>query len=52
MNDTLLTARDGAVLTLTLNRPAAYNSFTRPMAAALKRPSMRPLRMRASVVWC
>ena len=36
MNDTLLTSRDGAVLTLTLNRPAAYNSFTRPMAAALQ----------------
>jgi len=36
MHDTILTSRDGGVLTLTLNRPAAYNSFTRPMAAALQ----------------
>ncbi|RPG81650.1 MAG: 2-(1,2-epoxy-1,2-dihydrophenyl)acetyl-CoA isomerase [Crocinitomicaceae bacterium TMED114] len=35
-HDTILSSRDGAVLTLTLNRPAAYNSFTRPMAAALQ----------------
>lgn len=34
--DTILTTRDGAVMTLTLNRPAAFNSFTRPMAAALQ----------------
>ena len=36
MSDTILSTRDGAVLTLTLNRPAAYNNFTRPMAAALQ----------------
>lgn len=36
MSDTILSTRQGHVLTLTLNRPAAYNSFTRPMAAALQ----------------
>lgn len=35
-DDTILSSRDGAVLTLTLNRPSAFNSFTRPMAAALQ----------------
>lgn len=35
-DDSILTSRDGAVLTLVLNRPAAYNSFTQPMAAALQ----------------
>ena len=33
--ETILTSREGGVLTLTLNRPAAFNSFTRPMAALL-----------------
>jgi len=36
MSDTILTAQADGVLTLTLNRPAAFNSFTRPMAAALQ----------------
>ena len=35
-DDTILTSREGGVLTLTLSRPAAFNSFTRPMAAALQ----------------
>ena len=35
-DDTILTFREGGVLTLTLNRPGAFNSFTRPMAAALQ----------------
>ncbi|MGB1573261.1 MAG: hypothetical protein ACPG85_03200 [Flavobacteriales bacterium] len=35
-DDSILTSRDGGVLTLTLNRPTAFNSFTRPMAAALQ----------------
>ena len=35
-DDSILTSRDCGVLTLTLNRPAAFNSFTRPMAAALQ----------------
>ena len=34
--DTILTTRVGGVLTLTLNRPAAFNSFTQPMAASLQ----------------
>jgi len=34
--DTILTSRTGGVLTLTLNRPAAFNSFTQPMAAAFQ----------------
>ena len=34
--DTILTTREGGVLTLTFNRPAAFNSFTQPMAAALQ----------------
>ena len=37
MPDTILTTQAGGVLTLTLNRPAAFNSFTQPMAAALQR---------------
>jgi 2-(1,2-epoxy-1,2-dihydrophenyl)acetyl-CoA isomerase len=32
---TLLTAREGGVLTITLNRPEAYNAFTRELHAAL-----------------
>ena len=34
--DTILVTRTGGVMTLTLNRPSAYNSFTRPMATALQ----------------
>lgn len=34
--ESILTSREGGVLTLTLNRPEAFNSFTRPMAAALQ----------------
>jgi 2-(1,2-epoxy-1,2-dihydrophenyl)acetyl-CoA isomerase len=30
------TSRDGAVLTITLNRPDSYNAFTTPMHAALR----------------
>ncbi len=36
MSNPILSTQQGHVLTLTLNRPAAYNSFTRPMAAALQ----------------
>jgi 2-(1,2-epoxy-1,2-dihydrophenyl)acetyl-CoA isomerase len=32
---TVVTSRDGAVLTITLNRPEAYNAFTRELHAAL-----------------
>ena len=32
---TVLTSRDGAVLTITLNRPEAYNAFTAELHAAL-----------------
>jgi len=32
---TVLTSRDGAVLTITLNRPEAYNAFTRQLHAEL-----------------
>ena len=34
--NTILTHQAEGVLTLTLNRPAAFNSFTQPMAAALQ----------------
>ena len=30
---TVLTSREGAVLTITLNRPEAYNAFTRELHA-------------------
>lgn len=36
MADEVLTSRDGAVLTITLNRPEVYNAFNRPMHAALR----------------
>jgi len=35
MADEVLTARDGAVLTITFNRPDVYNAFNRPLHAAL-----------------
>ena len=35
-DDTILISGDGGVRTLTLNRPSAYNSFTRPMGKALQ----------------
>jgi 2-(1,2-epoxy-1,2-dihydrophenyl)acetyl-CoA isomerase len=35
MADEVLTSRDGAVLTITLNRPEVYNAFNRDMHAAL-----------------
>ncbi len=33
--DEVLTAREGPVLTITFNRPEAYNAFTRGIHAAL-----------------
>ena len=35
MSDEVLTSRDGAVLTITLNRPEVYNAFNRELHAAL-----------------
>ena len=35
MADEVLTARDGAVLTITFNRPEVYNAFNRELHAAL-----------------
>jgi 2-(1,2-epoxy-1,2-dihydrophenyl)acetyl-CoA isomerase len=35
MADEVLTSRDGAVLTITFNRPAVYNAFNRELHAAL-----------------
>lgn len=35
MADEVLTSRDGAVLTITFNRPDVYNAFNRPLHAAL-----------------
>ena len=35
MGDEVLTSRDGAVLTITLNRPEVYNAFNRELHAAL-----------------
>jgi 2-(1,2-epoxy-1,2-dihydrophenyl)acetyl-CoA isomerase len=35
MSDVVLTSRDGAVLTVTLNRPDVYNAINRPMHDAL-----------------
>ncbi len=35
MADEVLTSRDGAVLTITLNRPEVYNAFNRELHAAL-----------------
>ena len=35
MGDEVLTSRDGAVLTITLNRPEVYNAFNREVHAAL-----------------
>ena len=36
MADEVLTSRDGAVLTITLNRPEVYNAFNRALHAALR----------------
>jgi 2-(1,2-epoxy-1,2-dihydrophenyl)acetyl-CoA isomerase len=36
MADEVLTTRDGAVLTITLNRPEVYNAFNRALHAALR----------------
>ena len=35
MADEVLTQRDGAVLTITFNRPEVYNAFNRDLHAAL-----------------
>ena len=36
MADEVLTRRDGAVLTVTFNRPEVYNAFNRELHAALQ----------------
>jgi 2-(1,2-epoxy-1,2-dihydrophenyl)acetyl-CoA isomerase len=36
MADEVLTSRDGAILTITLNRPEVYNAFNRDLHAALR----------------
>ena len=36
MADEVLTSRDGAVLTITLNRPEVYNAFNRELHLALR----------------
>ena len=36
MADEVLTSRDGAVLTITFNRPEVYNAFNRPLHEALR----------------
>jgi 2-(1,2-epoxy-1,2-dihydrophenyl)acetyl-CoA isomerase len=36
MADEVLTSRDGAVLTITFNRPDVYNAFNRPLHTALR----------------
>ena len=36
MADEVLTSRDGAVLTITFNRPEVYNAFNRPLHVALR----------------
>ncbi len=36
MADEVLTARDGAVLTITLNRPEVFNAFNAALHAALR----------------
>src|ERR1044072_5630922 len=36
MADEVLTSRDGAVLTITFNRPEVYNAFNRDLHAALQ----------------
>ena len=42
MADEVLTRRDGAVLTITFNRPEVYNAFNRELHAALHEARTRP----------